>query len=79
MAKLNVKVEDGTTVVTVDNIPITGLTHIRIYCEGNNRDDDVIELSYQGLVQGTNIDKIVSNEGEIDITIPDALGELLKG
>lgn len=79
MAKLMIRVRGGATEVTVDGDVVTALTHLIAYCEGNNRNDDTIKLKYQGIVQGTNICEIVCAEGQIELTIPDSLGELLRG
>lgn len=79
MAKLNIKVENGTTVVTIDGEVVTGMAFFKANCEGNNRGDDAIEFSYGGRIQGVVVQQITVAEGEIVLTLPDALGQLLKG
>lgn len=77
--KIKIKVEDGATVVIVDDTAITAIKHFTITCPGDNSGDDKIELAFLGTVQGTNISRIISEEGTVELTIPDSLGELLKG
>jgi len=79
MAKLNIKVENGATVVKVDGEVVTALKSLKVDCKGDNSGDDTMDLSFVGTVQGTNISRIVSAEGEVEMTIPDSLGNLLKG
>jgi len=77
--KIKIKVENGATIVTVDGTVITAIKHFAITCPGDNNGDDKIELAFLGTVQGTNISRIISAEGGVELTIPDSLGELLKG
>ncbi|MBA7614643.1 hypothetical protein ES703_21911 [subsurface metagenome] len=79
MTKIEIKVENGETVVTIDGTVVTAIKHFTVTCPGDNNGDDKIELAFLGTVQGTNISRIVSEKGEVELTIPDALGEFLKG
>lgn len=72
MAKLKIKVSGGVTQVTIDGKVISGCLDFVVRCRGDNN----ISLSFRGTPFGADLS---SEEGEIEVNIPDVLANALKG
>lgn len=79
MALLRIEVDNGETIILVDDAPITGIIwNFVLEAEANNQGDDKIKVKFAGIVQGMTINSVISDTCEIKIVIPDLLGDLLK-
>lgn len=76
MAKLKIKVENGTTKTTIDGQVVSGLKDLVARCRGDNMGDDKCRFACMGSPFGVDI---ASDEAEIQITIPETLANALKG
>lgn len=80
MALLKIEVENGKTIILIDDVPITGIIwNFVLEAEADNQGDDKIKVKFAGIVRGTTINSVISDTCEIKIVIPDLLGALLIG
>ena len=75
MAQLKIKVENGATVVTVDEV-VVSLTDLKLFCKGDNNGDDKVSMRFSGAPFGATLE---SDTADFEVVIDDALAIALKG
>jgi len=76
MARLKISVENGATIVTIDDEEVSGLTGFKLFCEGNNNGNDDAKVRFDGVRFGAVVECV---RAEIKLEIDDALATAIKG